>query len=209
MSIFPRGFRLAAAVGAIVAAGVVLPNAASAAPNVVSGETYTMVPSHTSGAVKFLTVRNGSTASSARIIQDRSGSNGTLAHQKFRITRAGSTSAGRPYFRIRPTHANNMCFDVEGASLNDGARVIQFPCISGNRNQQFFFDAIFPGSDIHTITPRHSGKRLDIAGASTAAGAQLVQFGDNGGRNQRFLLTISTELHATGGGVHPPPVQAL
>ena len=52
--------------------------------------------------------------------------------------------------------------------------------------------------------------RLDIAGASTAAGAQLVQFDDNGGRNQRFLFTISElEFHATGGGVHPSPVQAL
>jgi hypothetical protein len=81
-----------------------------------------MVPSHTSGAVKFLTVRNGSTASGARIIQDRSGPNGTLAHQKFQITRAGSTG-GRPYFRIRPTHASNMCFDVEGASLDNGALV--------------------------------------------------------------------------------------
>ena len=129
------------------------------------------------------------TASSARIVQDRSGLNGTLAHQRFRITRAGSL-AGRPYFRIRPTHATSMCFDVQGASIDNGARVIQFPCVSGNRNQQFFFDAIFPGSDIHTITPRHSGKRLDIAGASTAAGAQLVQFDDNGGRNQRFLLAI-------------------
>ena len=82
-----------------------------------------------------------------------------------------------------------MCFDVAGASLFNSAPVIQFPCISGNRNQQFFLDAIFPGATIHTITPRHSGLRLDIAGASTAAGAPLQQFGDNGGANQRFLLT--------------------
>ena len=192
MSIFPRGFRLAAAAAAVVAAGVALPSAASAAPNVVSGETYTMVPSHTSGAVKFLTVRNGSTASGARIVQDRSGLNGTLGAPEVPHHRGpAAPPPGAPYFRIRPTHATNMCFDVEGASLDNGARVIQFPCVSGNRNQQFFFDAIFPGSDIHTITPRHSGKRLDIAGASTAAGAQLVQFDDNGGRNQRFLLTIS------------------
>jgi Ricin-type beta-trefoil lectin domain len=113
---------------------------------------------------------------------------GTQAHQRFRITQAGTTG-GRPYFRIRPTHVSNMCFDVEGASLNDGARVVQFPCISGNRNQQFFLDAIFPGATIHTITPRHSGKRLDIFGASTASGAGLQQFTDTGGRNQRFLLT--------------------
>ena len=187
----PRNHRLRTASIALLAAAAVgavaLPGAANAAP-IVSGATYTMVPSHTSGAVKFLTVRGASTASGARIVQDRSPLGGTQAHQRFRITHAG-TAGTRPYFRIRPTHANNMCFDVEGASLFDNARVNQFTCISGNRNQQFFFDPIFPGSDIHTITPRHSGKRLDIAGASTAAGAALQQFTDNGGRNQRFLLT--------------------
>ena len=82
-----------------------------------------------------------------------------------------------------------MCFDVEGASPFNNARVVQFPCITGNRNQHFFLDAIFPGATIHTITPRHSGLRLDIFGASTAAGAPLQQFADNGGANQRFLLT--------------------
>jgi hypothetical protein len=82
-----------------------------------------------------------------------------------------------------------MCFDVEGASVFNGAAVNQFPCISGNRNQQFFLDAIFPGATIHQITPRHSGLRLDIAGASTAAGAPLVQFAPTGGHNQEFLLT--------------------
>ena len=178
----------AAAVTALGAAA--LPGAASAAPNLEPGATYTMVPSHTSGTIKFLTVQGASTSAGAPIIQDSSGFSGTQAHQRFRITQAGTTG-GRPYFRIRPTHIsnNNMCFDVEGASPFDGARVVQFPCISGNRNQQFFFDAIFPGSTIHTITPRHSLKRLDIFGASTAAGAGLQQFTDNGGANQRFLLT--------------------
>ena len=179
----------AAAVTALSAAA--LPAAASAAPNLQPGATYTMVPSHTSGTIKFLTVQGASTFAGAPIIQDSSGFSGTQAHQRFRITQAGTTG-GRPYFRIRPTHISNndMCFDVEGASPFDGARVVQFPCISGNRNQQFFFDAIFPGSTIHTITPRHSSlKRLDIFGASTAAGAGLQQFTDNGGANQRFLLT--------------------
>ena len=149
-----------------------------------------MVPTHTNGAIKFLTVQNASTSAGARIIQDSSGFSGTQAHQRFRITQAGTTG-GRPYFRIRPMHINNtnMCFDVEGASTLDGARVVQFNCVSGNRNQQFFLDAIFPGATIHTITPRHSLKRLDIFGASTAAGAGLQQFTDNGGANQRFLLT--------------------
>jgi hypothetical protein len=180
-----RRTALTAVLAASAIGAVALPSAASAAPNVVSGATYTMVPSHTSGSIKFLNVSGASTSAGARIVQ---GSSGSQAHQRFRITQAGTTG-GRPYFRIRPTHVSNMCFDVEGASLNDGARVNQFPCISGNRNQQFFLDAIFPGATIHTITPRHSGKRLDVIGASTALGAGLQQFTDNGGRNQRFLLT--------------------
>jgi hypothetical protein len=176
---------LAAALAVSAVAAVALPSAASADPNVVNGATYTIVPTHTSGTIKFLTVSGASTSAGARIVQ---GSSPTQAHQRFRITQAGTTG-GRPYFRIRPTHVSNMCFDVEAASLDNGARVNQFPCISGNRNQQFFLDGIFTGSTIHTITPRHSGKRLDVINASTAVGAGLQQFTNNGGRNQQFLLT--------------------
>jgi hypothetical protein len=173
---------------ALAAAGAAaLPSAASAAPNIVPGATYTMVPTHTTPSVKFLEVPNASGAAGVGIVQNRI-SGTTQPHQRFRITQAGTTG-GRPYFRIRPTHVSGMCLDVEGASMFNNARVIQFPCVTGNRNQHFFLDAIFPGATIHTVTARHSGLRFDIAGASKGAGAPLQQFADNGGTHQRFLLT--------------------
>lgn len=188
-----RSAALMAAAAVAALGATALPSVASAVPDVVSGATYNIVPDHTSGAMKALEVQNASTSAGARIVQNHL--NSSRIHQRFTITQAGSTGGGRPYFRIRDAHVTGMCFDVEGASLASGARVIQFPCISGNRNQQFFLDSIlpgfgpiFPGGTTHWITPRHSGLKLDVVGASTVVGAELQQFVENGGRNQLFML---------------------
>jgi hypothetical protein len=178
-----------AAAAAVAIGAAALPSAASAAPNIVDGGTYRIVPGHNNPATKTLEVPGASTANGVQIVQNRSPLTGSTAHQRFRVTKAGETG-GRPYFRIRSTHVANKCFDVEGASVFNNARVVQFSCITGNRNQHFFLDSIFPGSTIHTITPRHSGLRLDITGASTGVGAGLQQFQDTGGRNQQFLFQL-------------------
>ena len=180
--------RLLATAAAAAIGAAALPSAASAEPNVVDGGIYRIVPTHNNPASKTLEVPGASTANSVQIIQNTTPLSGSTAHQRFRVTPAGTTG-GRPYFRIRSTHVANKCLDVQGGSILNSAKIIQFDCISGNRNQHFFLDTIFPGSTVHTITARHSALLLDIQGASTAAGAGLIQFQDNGGgRNQRFLF---------------------
>ncbi|MCX5070981.1 ThuA domain-containing protein [Streptomyces sp. NBC_00513] len=41
----------------------------------------------------------------------------------------------------------------------------------------------------YTVTSEHSGKRMDVRSASTADGAAVIQYTDNGGSNQRWRLT--------------------
>ena len=47
------------------------------------------------------------------------------------------------------------------------------------------------------IHPVHSGKCLDVTGASAADGAQIIQYGCHGGPNQQFLLIPKTEGNYT------------
>jgi hypothetical protein len=98
------------------------------------------------------------------------------------VRQAGTTSTGRPYFRVRPSYNSNLCLDA-----NSDGRVRTGTCTSGVRSQQLFFDSI-NGSTVHEITVRGSGQVLDVEGASEFAGARLLQFPSNGQPNQRFVL---------------------
>ncbi|WPB82683.1 RICIN domain-containing protein [Archangium violaceum] len=44
------------------------------------------------------------------------------------------------------------------------------------------------GDGYFTVRARHSGKCMDVGGASTAAGANVLQYTCNGSNNQRFRL---------------------
>ncbi|WP_374207151.1 RICIN domain-containing protein [Streptomyces sp. APSN-46.1] len=44
--------------------------------------------------------------------------------------------------------------------------------------------------------PRHSGKVLDVTGASTADGAAIAQWADGNGANQQFRLADSADAAA-------------
>ena len=178
----------ALAIAAVATVAAALPGAASAAPNVVSGATYIIEPAHS-----FWTVTaSASGEMNRRVSQERrqGGGGGAGAHQKFTVTQAGTTG-GRPYFRIRPTNNTGACFDVEGASPFDGARIQTWPCISGRRNQHFFFDSTSGpnnGYRTHKITVRHSEMVIDVIGGSKAEGTGLHQYPNLGLPNQRFNL---------------------
>ncbi len=43
-----------------------------------------------------------------------------------------------------------------------------------------------PTSNFHTLVNQNSGKLVEIAGASTAVGANVIQWSNNGGQNQQF-----------------------
>ena len=138
--------RLLATAAAVAIGAAALPSAASAEPNVVDGGIYRIVPTHNNPASKTLEVPGASTANSVQIIQNTTPLFGSTAHQRFRVTQAGTTG-GRPYFRIRSTHVANKCLDVQGGSILNSAKIIQFDCISGNRNPALLPEHDLPGLD--------------------------------------------------------------
>ncbi|XXF76506.1 RICIN domain-containing protein [Myxococcaceae bacterium GXIMD 01537] len=80
---------------------------------------------------------------------------------------------------------SGKALDVTGASMANGAQVIQW-AYHGGENQQFSLDRLADGS--YRFVARHSGKVLDVSGASMANGAPLIQWDWHGGNNQRFLI---------------------
>lgn len=85
---------------------------------------------------------------------------------------------------------SGLVLDVAGASTVAGARLMQWPW-NGGGNQQW---RVMPMSSVATggdpglvqITSVGSGQAVDVAGASTAAGAALIQWPWNGGSNQQW-----------------------
>ncbi|GAA2710234.1 MULTISPECIES: RICIN domain-containing protein [Streptomyces] len=84
--------------------------------------------------------------------------------------------------------------DVEQASFQDGARVIQYPADDSLPNQRFDFMGHADGT--YEIVARHSGKCLDVYDASQADGAGVIQWPCNGDGNQRW------RLEGVGGGAY-------
>ncbi|CCK26021.1 hypothetical protein BN159_1642 [Streptomyces davaonensis JCM 4913] len=75
--------------------------------------------------------------------------------------------------------------DVSGASVADGAGLIQWRD-TGGANQQWTFQSTADG--YHTITCVRSGKVLDVAGSSTADGARVVQTTADGRTSQQWRV---------------------
>jgi len=134
------------------------------------------------GSGKAMDVSGSATADGANVQQWND--NGTNA-QRFRVTR----TQGNRYVL---TNVNSgKCVDVASASLNDGANIQQWGC-NNSGAQQFHF---YPRSDAgrtalpvgqYTITSNHSRLCLDIAGASTANAARVVQNACSASTSQRF-----------------------
>jgi hypothetical protein len=85
-----------------------------------------------------------------------------------------------------------MCLDVAGVSTANGAKVHQWTCHNG-ANQQWSVAGPgggfpVPGNQRYQIRNRHSGKCLEVAGASTSRGATVRQWTCNGGLNQLWLV---------------------
>ena len=86
------------------------------------------------------------------------------------------------YSRLVSRHSG-MCLDVSGASTEDGATIIQWPC-HGGANQQWRLEAVGEG---YRFVARHSGKCLDVTGWSTDDGTGIIQWQCHGGANQTWL----------------------
>ena len=78
--------------------------------------------------------------------------------------------------------------DVQSPNTDNGARVDQYT-YNGNAWQQWQFQDA--GSGYWRIISRNSGKCLDVVSASTADGAELVQYTCGTGTNQQFQMVAN------------------
>ena len=80
---------------------------------------------------------------------------------------------------------SGQVLDVAGASMDNGAPLIQFPA-NGQANQRFRIEPV--GDGFVRLVAEHSGLVLDVAGASMDHGAPIIQFPWHGQANQRFRI---------------------
>ena len=81
-------------------------------------------------------------------------------------------------------------------STTSGQPVQSYTRKEENEHQDWYFEpadegtvsAVPKAGGIYHIRVRHSGQYIDVKNASTAAGAQAVQFNYNGGMNQQYRL---------------------
>jgi hypothetical protein len=84
-----------------------------------------------------------------------------------------ATSLGSD-FRIMNRNSGEA-LNVSGASLSDGANIIQWP-YSADTKRNDEWQVISLGGGFFKILNRNSGEALNVSGASTADGAQVIQW---------------------------------
>jgi len=95
------------------------------------------------------------------------------------------------FYAIRTIY--NKALDVEGASGNDDARVLQYTWTGSAMNQQWALEPVGTGhikpeavaTAVYSLTMRHSGKTLGVADGSMSDGA-LINQGTYVASNDRF-----------------------
>jgi beta-glucanase (GH16 family) len=108
--------------------------------------------------------------------------NGLNQQWRFRPTDSG-------YYNVVPRTVTNMSWDVTGGAGATGNGVkVQLWSFGGNggTNQQWRPESL--GNGRWRFRARHSGRCLDVPGASTTAGVQLQQWDCNGTGAQSFVL---------------------
>jgi aspartate 1-decarboxylase len=87
------------------------------------------------------------------------------------------------YYRITAKHSGK-CLDVNGASSESGATIIQYSC-HGKDNQ--LFTLVPKGDGYYSIVAKNSGKCLDVNGASQDT-AYVIQYSCHGKDNQLWRI---------------------
>jgi glucosylceramidase len=94
------------------------------------------------------------------------------------------------YYTVVPRYAPSLTWDVTGGAGATGNSVaVQlwgFPAGGSGANQQWM--PVSLGSGLWKFVARHSGKCLDVPGASTVDNVQLQQYDCNGTGAQSFSL---------------------
>jgi uncharacterized protein (DUF1800 family) len=107
----------------------------------------------------------------------------TLSLERVRALQSGSGPAPGVYELV--ARHSGKCLDVAGASLEAGARIIQWSCHSGD-NQRWTVEASTDGS--YRVVARHSGNALDVSGASIAGAAAVIQYTPHDRDNQKWTI---------------------
>jgi hypothetical protein len=98
---------------------------------------------------------------------------------------SGGTTGVFRVVQLQAAHTNNSCLDVNGASTENGAALIQWQCHGGD-NQIW---SVEPAEDGYSrLVSRLSGKCLDVGGESRQDGAPVVQWQCHGGANQQWRV---------------------
>ncbi len=84
------------------------------------------------------------------------------------------------YYKIKNKNSGKLA-DVNGGSLADGTKIIQWPDNGGDNQRWQLIDA---GSGYYKIKNKKSAKLMDVSDGSTANSAQIVQMADNGSDSQ-------------------------
>ena len=87
-------------------------------------------------------------------------------------------------YRLVAVHGGH-CVEIDRGIREDGAAVMTAACDAGRAFQFFDIDVAGSGQRLRNLG---SGKVVDIAGASTADGARVQQWTDNGSGAQRFRI---------------------
>jgi outer membrane protein assembly factor BamB len=88
-------------------------------------------------------------------------------------------------YQLRLGTANQLCVDVEGASVSDAALVQQYTC-NGSAAQRWNVRNI--ADNVYELVSEASGKCLDVQGGSDANGAGIQQYTCNGTSAQRWVV---------------------
>jgi O-glycosyl hydrolase/uncharacterized protein YjdB len=129
---------------------------------------------------KGLDVANNATNSGAQV-QQYDVTNGGGANQRWRFVSAGG---GNYYIKVKSTQ---MCLAPSGNGTVNGEKVQQKTCGTGN---EFKWTVTALGGGFYKITNVNSGKSLDVENVSTANGANIQVWDDNGGGlNQQWSFT--------------------
>lgn len=87
-------------------------------------------------------------------------------------------------FQLRSAHSD-LCVEIGGWDMSDGANVIQWACHGGD-NQ--LFRKIDAGDGYVMLENVNSGKCLEVYAWETAPGANIAQWRCHGGDNQRIKI---------------------
>lgn|GEM_PF-1646796 len=126
---------------------------------------------------KTLQIAGGSAANGAAVVQGVGDTQGTNLWTINYVTN-GNYGIINNY--------SSKAMDVTGASTVAGAALAQWPWWNQAQNQ--LFKLVPDALGYYTITTVHSNMPIQIAGASSADGAQVVQANADGSYNQKWMI---------------------